>query len=99
MRPIFLPSTASPKGADLTVSQCLRCPVTDQDVKRRRVRSAALTGNSTGENIFPKTQVDDSEPAHNICFLGSSPTNRLAITAAHDGNKPERPDPSQLFRV
>ena len=59
--------------------------------------TATLIGNSVGENTFRKTRVDNSEPAHNICFRGSSATNRLSIVLAYYGNELERP--RQIFRV
>ncbi len=61
--------------------------------------TTTLTGNSMGENTFRKTRIDNSEPAHNICFRGSSATKRLAIAPAYYGNEPERPEPRQIFRV
>jgi hypothetical protein len=61
--------------------------------------TATLIGNSVGENTFRKTRVDNSEPAHNICFRGSSATNRLTIDPADYGNELERSEPWQIFRV
>jgi hypothetical protein len=52
-----------------------------------------------GENSFRKTRVDNSEPAHSICFRGSSATNRLVIDPAYYGNEPEQSEPRQIFRV
>jgi hypothetical protein len=60
---------------------------------------ATLIGNSVGENTFRKTRVDNSEPAHIICFRGSSATNRLTIAPAYYGNELERSEPRQIFRV
>jgi hypothetical protein len=60
---------------------------------------ATLIGNSVGENTFRKTRVDNSEPAHNICFRESSATNRLTIAPAYYGNELERSEPRQIFRV
>jgi hypothetical protein len=51
------------------------------------------------ENTFRKTRIANSEPAHNICFRGSSATNRLTIALAYYGNEPERSEPRQIFRV
>jgi hypothetical protein len=34
--------------------------------------TATLKENSVGENMFHETWGDNSEPAHNICFRGSS---------------------------
>jgi hypothetical protein len=61
--------------------------------------TATLIGNSVGENTSHKTRVDNSEPAHNICFRGSSATNRLTIALAYYGNELERAEPRQIFRV
>ena len=61
--------------------------------------TATLIGNSVGENTFCKTRGDNSEPAHNICFRGSSATNRLTIVLAYYGNELERSKPRQIFRV
>jgi hypothetical protein len=61
--------------------------------------TATLIGNSVGENTSHKTRVDNSEPAHNICFRGSSATNRLTIALAYYGNELERSEPRQIFRV
>ena len=61
--------------------------------------TATLIGNSVGENTLRKTRVDNSEPAHNICFRGSSATNRLTIAPAYYGNELERSEPRQIFRV
>ena len=46
-----------------------------------------------------KTRFDNSEPAHKICFRGSSPTNRLTIAPAYYGNELPRSEPRQIFRV
>jgi hypothetical protein len=46
-----------------------------------------------------KTRVDNSEPAHNIRFRGSSATNRLAIAPTYYGNELKRSEPRQIFRV
>ena len=59
--------------------------------------SATLIGNGVREKTFRKTRVDNSEPAHNTCFLGSSATNRLTIAPAYLGS--ERSEPRQIFRV
>ena len=61
--------------------------------------TATLIGSSVGENTFRKTRGDSSEPAHNICFGGSSATDRLTIAAADYGNEPERSEPRQIFRA
>jgi hypothetical protein len=61
--------------------------------------TATLIGNSIGENTFRNTRADNSEPAHNNCFLGSSATNRLTIVPAYYGNEPEWSEPRQIFRV
>jgi hypothetical protein len=61
--------------------------------------TATLIGYSVGESTFRKTRVDNSKPAHNICFRGSSATNRLAIAPVYYGNEPERSEPRQIFRV
>ena len=61
--------------------------------------TATLIGNSVGEKSFRKTRVDNSEPAHNICFRGSSATNRLTIAPADYGSELERSEPRQIFRV
>ena len=61
--------------------------------------TATLIGISVGENTIRKTPVDNSEPAHNICFRGSSTTNRLTIAPAYHGNEPERFESPQIFRV
>ena len=59
--------------------------------------TATLIGNSVGENTFRKTRVDNSEPAHNICFRGSSATNRLIIAPGKE--ELERSEPRQIFRA
>jgi len=59
--------------------------------------TAMLIGNSVGENTFRKTRGDNSEPARNICFGGSSATNRLTIALAYYGNGLERSEPQQIF--
>jgi hypothetical protein len=59
--------------------------------------TAALIGNSVGENTFRKTRVDNSEAA--LCFRGSSATNRLTIAPAYYGSELERSEPWQIFRV
>jgi hypothetical protein len=59
--------------------------------------TAALIGNSVGENTFRKTRVDNSELA--LSIPGSSTTNRLTIAPAYYGNEPERSEPRQIFRV
>ena len=61
--------------------------------------TATQIGNSVGGNTFRKTWVDNSKPAHNICFRGSSATNRLTIAPAYYGNEPERSETWQIFRV
>jgi len=61
--------------------------------------TATLIGNSVGENTFRKARVDNSEPAHNIRFRGSSATNRLTVAPAYHGNELERSEPWQIFRV
>jgi len=61
--------------------------------------TATPIGNSVRKNTFRKTRDDDSEPAHNICFRGSSATNRLIIAPAYYGNELERSEPRQIFRV
>lgn len=61
--------------------------------------TAALIGNSVGENTLRETRIDNSEPAHNIGFRGNSATNRLAIGSAYYGNEPERSERGQVFRV
>ena len=61
--------------------------------------TATHIGNSVGENTFRKTQVDNSEPAHNTRFRGSSATNRLTIAPAYHGNELERSETRQIFRV
>ncbi|MET4210915.1 hypothetical protein ABIB95_005752 [Bradyrhizobium sp. LA2.1] len=61
--------------------------------------TATLLGDSIGKNTIRKTRVDSSELAHNICFRGNSATSRLAIAPAYYGNKPERSEARQLFRV
>ena len=61
--------------------------------------TATLIGNSVGEKSFRKTRVDNSEPAHNICFRGSSATTGLTIAPACYGSGLERSEPRQLFRV
>ncbi len=61
--------------------------------------SATLIGNTVGEKTFRKTRVDNFEPAHNTCFLGSSATNRLTIAPAYHGSELERSEPRQIFRV
>ncbi len=61
--------------------------------------TAKLIANTIGENTCRKTRVDNSEPTHNICFRGSSATNRLAIDPAYYGNELERAEPRQIFRV
>jgi hypothetical protein len=62
--------------------------------------TATLIGNSVGENTFRKTRVDNSEPAHNICFRGSSATNRLPIAPPYYGKEElERSEPRQIFRA
>jgi len=53
--------------------------------------SATSIGNNVGEKTFCETQVDNCEPAHNTCFLGSSAANRLIIappTMATNRNGP-----------
>jgi hypothetical protein len=64
--------------------------------------TATLKGNNVGQNTLPqdekhfrKARVDNSEPAHNICFRGSSATNRLT----NYGNGLERSEPRENFRV
>ena len=49
--------------------------------------------------LRPVPRVDNSEPAHNICFRGSSATNRLTIALAYYGNELEPSEPRQIFRV
>jgi len=61
--------------------------------------AATLIGNSVGENTFRKTRVDNSEPAHNICFPGCSATNSFFIAPAYFGNGLERSELQQIFRV
>jgi hypothetical protein len=61
--------------------------------------TATQIGNSVGEHTIRKTRVGNSEPAHNICFRGSSTTNRLTIAPAYHGNEVERSEPRQIFRV
>ena len=60
--------------------------------------TATLVGNSVGENTFRKTRGDNSDPAHNICFRGSSATNR-SIAPAYYGNELEQSEPRQIFRI
>jgi hypothetical protein len=61
--------------------------------------TATLIGNSASENTFRKTRGDNSEPSHNICFRGSSATNRLTIAPAYYGNELEQSEPRQIFRI
>jgi hypothetical protein len=61
--------------------------------------SGTLVENSIGGSTFRKTRVDNSGPAHKICFRESSATNRLAIAAVYYGNEPDRFEPPQIFRV
>jgi hypothetical protein len=61
--------------------------------------TATLLGNSVGEKAFRKAWVDNFEPAHNTCFVGTSAINRMAIAPAYYGNELERAEPRQIFRV
>ena len=61
--------------------------------------TANLNGERRRESTLRKTRVDNSEPAHTICFRGSSATNRLAIAPAYYGNELERSERRQIFRV
>jgi hypothetical protein len=49
--------------------------------------TANLNGERRRESTLRKTRVDNSEPAHTICFRGSSATDRLAIAPAYYGNE------------
>src|SRR2546429_3256791 len=59
--------------------------------------TATLIGNSVGENTFRKTRVDNSEPAHNIRFRGSSATSRLTTAPAYYGNELDGPNHGKSF--
>ena len=61
--------------------------------------TATLIGNSVGESTLRKTRVDNSEPAHTICFRGSSATNCLTIALAYYGEELEQSEPRQILRV
>ena len=61
--------------------------------------TATLIGNSVGESTLRKTRVDNSEPAHTICFRVSSTTDLLAFAPTYYGNELERSERRRIFRV
>jgi hypothetical protein len=61
--------------------------------------TATQIENSVVGSNFRRTRVDNFEPAHNICFRGSSASNRLTIDPAYYGDEPERSETWQIFRV
>jgi hypothetical protein len=90
----------SPHGTGLAV------PCAAQSAPQRPGHTASMgkvLGGGSSINVMVwarghQTRVDNSEPAHNICFRGSSATNRLTIAPADYGNELERSEPRQIFR-
>jgi hypothetical protein len=61
--------------------------------------TATVIRSNVAGNTFREMRVDNSEPAHNTYFHGSTATNRLAFAPAYYGNGLERCEPQQILRV
>jgi hypothetical protein len=61
--------------------------------------TATLIRSNVAGNTFREMRINNSEPAHNACFHGSTATNRLTFAPAYYGNELERCEPQQIFRV